>query len=101
MLPFAGLEMILLYLAFHYIDEHAGDYDRVVIAGGRVSIEMVEGSAVRRYELNRHWAQLIACGGDRIALRSHGKEVDIGRHLCEARRETVVRELKQHLRQSR
>jgi len=101
MLPFAGLEMVLLYLAFRYIDHHAADYDQVVIAGSRVSIEVVEGSAVRRYELNRHWAQLIACAGDRIALRSHGKEVEIGRHLCEEQREAVVRELRRYLREAR
>jgi len=100
-LPFAGLEMAVLYLAFRYIDRHAGDYDCVVITGGSVNIEVMEGGAVRRYELNRYWAQLVADGAEeRIALRSHGREVEIGRHLCAGRRKSVARDLKRHLRKS-
>ncbi len=100
-LPFAGLEMAVLFLAFRYIDRHAGDYDCVVIAGSSVSIEVMEGGAVRRYELNRYWAQLVACGeGGRIALRSHGREVEIGRHLCAEQRESVARQLKRQLRRA-
>lgn len=100
-LPFAGLEMTVLYLAFRYIDRHAGDYDRVVIAGSSVSIEVMEGGTVCRYELNRYWAQLVAGGGEeRVALRSHGKEVEIGRHLCVDQRKSVARDLTRYLRKS-
>ena len=28
-LPFAGLEMLVLYLAFRYVDRHAADYERI------------------------------------------------------------------------
>ncbi|MBI2509640.1 MAG: DUF2244 domain-containing protein, partial [Betaproteobacteria bacterium] len=30
-LPFAGLEMLVLYLAFRYVDRHAADYERIAI----------------------------------------------------------------------
>ena len=41
-LPFAGLEMLVLYLAFRYIDRHAGDYERIAIDGDRVEVELCE-----------------------------------------------------------
>ncbi|MES2561276.1 MAG: DUF2244 domain-containing protein, partial [Pseudomonadota bacterium] len=33
--PFAGLEMLVLYVAFSYMDRHAVDYDRLSPCGAR------------------------------------------------------------------
>jgi len=102
-LPFAGLEMAVLYGAFRYVDRHAADYECLEINGDRVRIEIREGTAVRRVELNRHWAQVVmrdASGRPRLALRSHGREVEFGRHLTNAERERVARELLRKLRQA-
>ncbi len=99
MLPFAGLEGIALYLAFRYLDRHAGDYERVSIRGDRVNVEIVDGQAVRRFELNRCWARVICDpAGVRVALRSHGKELEIGRHLCTEQRVRLAGRLKRELR---
>lgn len=101
-LPFAGLEMLVLYLAFRFIDEHAGDYERVAIQGNRVDVEIVDGRAVRCFEFNRHWSQVVCEeGGARVALRSHGRELEIGRHLCEEQRMLMADELKRELRSIR
>lgn len=97
-LPFAGLEMLVLYLAFRYVDRHAGDYERIAIDGDRVELEFREGGATRRHELNRRWAQLVTSGdGRRLALRSHGREIEIGRHLNAEQRQKTARQLKQQL----
>lgn len=99
-LPFAGLEMAVLYAAFRYVDRHAADYECLEIRGDRVRIEIREGAAVRRVELNRHWARVVmadAAGRRRLALRSHGREVELGRHLTDEERERVGRELLQQL----
>ena len=42
-LPFAGVEMLVLYLAFRYVDRHAGDYERVTIEGDRLNVEVLDG----------------------------------------------------------
>ena len=99
-LPFAGIEMAVLYGAFHYIDRHAGDYERITIRGNTVSVEVHEGGRVTRRELNRYWARVVCeRDGSRLALRAHGNDVEIGRHLCDPRRVEMARELKRELAQ--
>ncbi len=102
-LPFAGLEMLVLLAAFRYVDQHAADYECLKINGDRVRLEIREGADVRRVELNRHWAQVVvndAAGQPRLALRSHGREVEFGRHLTNEERERVAHELLQQLRKT-
>jgi uncharacterized membrane protein len=102
-LPFAGLEIALLYAAFRYVDRHATDYESLEIKGDRVRIEMREGSDMRCVEMNRHWAQVLignAAGRRRLALRSHGREVEFGRYLTHEERERVARELAERLRKA-
>ena len=38
--PFGGLDVLLLYLAFRYMERHAGDYERVSIDGDKVVVEL-------------------------------------------------------------
>ena len=98
-LPYAGVEMAVLYGAFRYIDRHAGDYECVTIRGGSVAIEVHEGANVTRLELNRHWASVVCSeGGSRLALRSHGRDIEVGRHLCEEQRLAMARDLRRELR---
>lgn len=97
-LPFAGLEMLVLYLAFRHVDRRAGDFERIAIAGDRVEIEICEAGRSRSYEFNRCWAQLVGGEGERLALRSHGREVEIGRYLDDEERFALGREIGRHLR---
>jgi uncharacterized membrane protein len=101
-LPFAGLEMLGLYLAFHDVERHAADYERVAIDGDKLNVEVLDGGRVSRVEFNRHWAQVWCAGdGSRLALRSHGRELDIGRHMNEEQRLAMGRELDRTLRNAR
>jgi uncharacterized membrane protein len=98
-LPFAGLEMLVLYAAFRYMDRHASDYEQITISGARVEVEVREGPRVTRHELDSYWAQLVcADDGRRLALRSHGREIRVGRHLCEEQRLEMARDLRRELR---
>jgi len=100
-MTFAGIEMAVLYLAFRYVDRHAADYERITIRGDRVSVEVREGSDVTRIELNRSWAQVVwESQSARLALRSHGRELEVGRHLCEEQRSSVARELARELKRT-
>jgi uncharacterized membrane protein len=101
-MPFAGAEMLALYLAFRYIDRHAADYERVAVAGDRLEIEVLDGGRVNRFDCNRYWAQVVCAGdGSRLALRSQGRELEIGRHWNEQQRLSAARQLKRELRDIR
>jgi len=102
-LPFAGVEMFVLFLAFRLIERHAGDLESIAIKGDRVLVERWETGRVSRYELNRYWAQVVVhrggpSGKTTLALRSHGREVEFGRHLTEEQRDALALTLGQRLR---
>jgi uncharacterized membrane protein len=98
-LPFTGIEMLGLYCAFRYIDRHAADYERIAIAGDKVKVELFEAGRAQSHEFNCCWARVAADpGGGRVALRSHGREVEIGRHRNNDERLELARELGYQLR---
>jgi uncharacterized membrane protein len=102
-LPFTGAELIVLYLAFRVMERHAGDYESIAINGDRVLIEQWERGRVERHEFSRYWARVVyapsvAGRGDLLAVRSHGRQVEFGRHLTEDQRREVARTLKHELR---
>lgn len=97
-LPFAGSELLVLLLAFRYIERHARDYERLTISGDVLQIEVAEVGRVQRFQCNRWWAQLVyERDGSRLALRSHGREIEFGRHLTADQRRVVAGALKVQL----
>jgi uncharacterized membrane protein len=98
-LPFAGLEMLVLYLAFRYVERHAADYELIEIDGDRVRVECFDGGNTHREALSRHWAQVVVNrDGSRLALRSHGRELEIGRSMNDAQRLELAQALRRRLR---
>jgi len=105
-LPFAGAEMAVVYLAFRAIGRRVGDYESISICGDRVLVERRETGRPSRFEFNRYWAQVVvqperAGHARRLALRSHGREVEFGRHLTPEQRMQVAQALKDQLRRGR
>jgi len=99
-LPFAGLEMLVLYWAFRHVARHAADYESLMIDGDRLVLESHELDRFRRVELNRCWAQVVMRrDGSRchLALRSHGREFEFGRHLTERQRVELAGSLRRRL----
>lgn len=100
-LPFAGIEILALAAAFYLISLHDGDFETLTIAGQAVSVEASNCGTRSRVEFNRAWAQLVRrvdrrrC---RLALRSHGVEVPIGRLMNDEQRLSWSRELEGRLR---
>lgn len=98
-LPFAGIEMAVLYVAFRHIGRHCADYERVTIEGDRVDVEVVDGGRSAFFGFNRYWTQVVCAGnGSRLALRSHGRELVIGRHMNREQRLGLALRLKSGLR---
>lgn len=98
-LPFAGLEMLVLYWAFRTIERHARDYELIEIDDDKVRVERLEGGTTRSEAFSRYWARVVVSrDGSRLALRSHGRELEIGRVLNDAQRLELARALQRRLR---
>lgn len=103
-LPFAGLEVGALYLAFRSWSRRADDYETVIIRGDRLLVECQTKGCVRRFDANRQWTQVIVRNGVRgrqVSLRAHGREIEFGTFLSEGARMQAVRKLRDHLRVER
>jgi len=86
-LPFAGLEVLLLGAAFVLQARHATDYERIELDDGRLRIEVAEAARVRRYEMDARRVRIDA-DARRVMLRGPGEALEIGRHLdAHARRQ--------------
>ena len=96
-LPFAGLEVLLLAAAFVLHARHATDYERIELAGGRLRVEVGEASRVARYELDARRAR-IEMEGPHVLLRGPKEELELGRHLDVGSRLAFAAELKKRLR---
>lgn len=96
-LPFAGLEIGVLAWAFESLGRQCGDFETLTIEDDEVRVERKRGDHQEYLRLNRQWVSLIqvkkqAGGQVRVALRSHGKETELGLFLTdEARSELGVK----------
>ena len=101
-LPFAGLEMLLLALAFYQIACHERDYERITFEGDSVVLDIRDNVRSFHAEYNRYWAQVelhcrsvgMQCS---LALWSHGRSTQLGRHLTDGQREQLALELQKRL----
>jgi uncharacterized membrane protein len=99
-LPFAGIEMLALAAAFYLNGLHAGDYERIALAEGRLRVETFEAGRIARHEFNPGWLRLDErrLGREvRLLLRSSGNEIEIGRHLDTERRASLAECLRRTL----
>lgn len=96
-LPFAGLEVLLLGAAFVLQARHAADYERIQLAGAQLRVEVGEAARRACYQLDARGVRLDV-RGDNVVLRGPREEVEIGRHLDAATRIAFAAELKRRLR---
>jgi uncharacterized membrane protein len=95
--PFAGLELLAVAYAFYFIYRHAGDYESITIDGERIAIEQHSYKNSYQVVFHRYWAQVVlreVPGGEqRLWLRSHGKEVEVGRYMNNEQRLALAQQL--------
>lgn len=100
-LPFAGVELVCLGIAFLVNGRHAADYERIALDAGRLLVEVRESDSTRRHEFSTARASVKLAGGEaggRVLLAFPGQSLEIGRHLpCRARRD-LASELNRRLR---
>lgn len=92
-MPFAGIEVAFLALAFRVLAAHDADYERLEIGEHEVRWEVREARRVERFVAHRPWARVeVASRGDRctVSLSYAGRVVALGRLMSdEGRRELV------------
>jgi uncharacterized membrane protein len=99
-LPFVGLEIAALTAAFYVNGRHAADFERISLRAGTLTVEIVDRDRRVEHRFNAHWVRLLRDGirGDpRVVLQSHGKVLEIGRHLDGPGRELLATELRARL----
>jgi uncharacterized membrane protein len=101
-LPFVGLEIVALGVAFVAYGRHAADYERIELARGRLTVEVGVAERVARYELDSRRANVVVEKdegyGARVLLRGAEEELEIGRHLDAESRVELAARLSRRLR---
>jgi uncharacterized membrane protein len=96
-LPFAGLEVVMLGAAFVLYARRATDFERFELRGGCLTVEVAEAQHRRSYAADARIARVRVQDG-RAWLRLAGEEeLEIGRHLDAQTRARFAAELARRL----
>jgi uncharacterized membrane protein len=95
-LPFTGVELLAVGVAFVIHARHAVDYERIRLFPNRLVIEQMSGQRLTQYEFNPRWVRIErgASPRDPIRVVSRGQTVVIGVHLAQYRRASFAAELR-------
>lgn len=103
-LPFAGLEIAALGLAFIVYGRGVGDFERIRLDDDRLLVEVCEKARLSRYEFVPAWANVetrrVGLGSE-VVVRCRDRQVRVGRYLDESGRVKLARELSVRLQQKR
>jgi len=103
-LPFIGLEVAALATAFFTQARRAADYERIEVRDGEMRVEVRDAGRMSVHSFHPGWVRLQAQrAGEvvRIGVRSHGRELEIGRHLDASGRSLLAAELAGRLKRYR
>jgi uncharacterized membrane protein len=91
-LPFAGLEMVLLAWALKVSMERRFHFQSIIVGDSEVSVESRERGRNERVVFQRHWAQVklrrpaASLHPSRLTIESHGRQCELGSFLTEEER---------------
>jgi uncharacterized membrane protein len=106
-LPFAGLEVVVLGAAFYLCLSRSQIREVVTVNDDRVMVEKGRRQPEQHWECPRAWARVImerppfAWYPSRLSVVFQGRRVEIGRFLSEVDRQSLAAELQGVLRQGR
>jgi len=101
-LPFAGLELAGVGLAFLAHARHAGDVETISLLGRQLVVELETAGYSRRSEFQREWVRVEPGAGNRslIELSARGRSVSVGRYVRPELRPALAQEIRRALRES-
>ncbi len=107
-LPFVGLELVAVAVAFLCYGRHAADRERIELAADKLTVERIEAEQHCRWEFDPRWVRVEVDEqgkgwGARVKVRlaSGGEQVEVGRHLLDEKRAVLARELRTALKSAR
>ena len=99
-MPFAGLEVVLLAFAFRVVGSHDADFERLEIGAHEVTVEARDASKHTRFVAHRQWARLVLRergGRCTLGLAYAGRTVQLGRMLSDEGRRALADDLRGRL----
>jgi uncharacterized membrane protein len=102
-LPLAGVELLLLGMAFWVCSRHAGDAETITLAERELKVEHRFGRHVERASFRAEWVRVEPSHGERslVELSGQAQRMRIGRYLRPELRLALARELRLALRRER
>jgi uncharacterized membrane protein len=104
-LPFVGLEIAAIAVAFFCYGRHAADEERIELVPDRLTVERVDAERRSRWEFDPGGVRVEVDERGRgfgarvqVCLAWRGERLEIGRHLLDARRTVLARELRAALK---
>jgi uncharacterized membrane protein len=100
-LPFAGLEMLVLGWALSVSLENAHVVQRLAISPEQVRVDCIDRRSEQHLVFPRHWAKVtlraphVALHPSQLLIESRGRAVEIGGFLTEDQRRGLAARLKQ------
>ena len=105
-LPFAGLEMLVLGAALYVVARRGCCWQVVSIHGDHIEVVDHDSKSKRQQTFLRAWAQVkleqarINGYPSRLTIRSHGRAIEIGGYLADEEKEHLALELRQAMHPS-
>ena len=98
-LPFTGIELLAVGVAFVIYARHAVDYERILLFQNRLLIERMDAETLTQMEFNPRWVRVEpgATPRDPVKLVSRGESVPVGIYLAQHRRKQFAVELRMWL----
>ncbi len=102
-LPFAGLEMLVLGIALYITARRCARWEMISIDADSIHIRRSPSNQLPPVSFRRAWATIELQPGSkswylpRLVIRSHGQTVEVGHCLNEAERKQLARELSRAL----
>ncbi|NKC15708.1 MAG: DUF2244 domain-containing protein [Gammaproteobacteria bacterium] len=99
-LPFAGIEVAALAAALYITAQRSEIREVVSVYRNHIEIERGRKTPEQHWEIQRAWAQVkLQRNGSphypsRLVIRSHGREIELGRFLVEEERCRLARQLR-------
>lgn len=96
-MPFAGLEVALVFLAFRAVARHDADFERLEVCEHEVRVESRNAWQTTRFVANRPWARLVVRDRGRcctLAIAYAGRVVPLGRLLSDDGRRKLAQDLR-------
>ena len=104
-LPFSGLEVLLLGVALYMTAWRGGTREVITITDDSVLVETGRNKPQQRHDFRRYWTKVVlrrpwvAWYPSKLLLCSHGREVEVGGFLNEEERKGLAQVLRSAIHQ--